>query len=147
MIYTGSRRYTNNPTIHTKLGPLVIESAFASFISPPRPLFVVLAVTILCNWPVSVDMVYRDPTHTLAGAAMNLAISDGSHVFCRENEFVHRSRERLPRASLDSATYIRPLIKGLRDSAVIHRTRLWAYCVIACQRYNLRLLRIVYTLT
>lgn len=136
IVYVGSRRYKTDLAIHHRLGPLVMESAFTSLISPARPLPVILAAIILCSWPPPVDLVYKDCCPALAGAALNLAVQNGLHTFRREHEFVNRSRKQSSLFGPSPSAELVPLETSLQDPAIIYRTRLWAYCVITFQRYD-----------
>lgn len=132
--YVGSRRYTKDPTISYRLGPLVTENAFTSLFSPVKPIPVILAAIILCNWPMPVDLVIKDPSPSLAGAAMNLAIQYGLHRYQKEQDFVNTSREKPPESSTCPASGTLPLSMRSSDVVIIHRTCIWLHCLVAFQR-------------
>lgn len=60
---------------------------------------------------------FKDPSHALAGAAMQLALVNGLHVFDHEQDFVRQSIER-------------------NVSEVALRLRLWVHCVTIFQRLD-----------
>jgi hypothetical protein len=135
IIHSGALRYKRDPTIHTRLGPLVVELAFTSLISPFRPLPVILAAIIICNWPPPVELVYKDPCPALSGAALNLAIQNGLHTHRREQDFVNKTRKRSS-CTASSPANILPLALGMGDPGVVYRVRLWAWCVVSFQKYE-----------
>lgn len=121
-----------SPVYHLS-GSLLLDLMHASFADPQNPLAVIQAAVLLCTWPPPIHLVSKDRTHTIAGAAMNLAIQHGLHAFTRENEFVNQSRQ--PDASRDRPTASpESLTERLRDEAVAFRARLWEHAQIVFQR-------------
>ena len=103
-----------------RLATRVIDLAFVSLTSRSQPIQIVQALLLLCSWPVPVETKGKDISHILGGAAMQLAMQNGLHIFSDGQEF---SRTMLRSGSNDKA----------HDVTV--RARLWACCVIVCQRY------------
>lgn len=133
MILTGSIEYAKTNTIHSRLSEPVLQLAFKSLVRPPNVLFVIQAVLVICNWPLPVDLVYKDPTSALAGAAAQLGIQNGLHMYTREQDFIvrnHQGYERPENHYLDAGSRI-------QDKTVIFRTRVWAYCLMVFQNTSI----------
>ncbi|EME78110.1 uncharacterized protein MYCFIDRAFT_79333 [Pseudocercospora fijiensis CIRAD86] len=133
ILLVGSRGYPKDPTIYDRLGEYVLELAFKSMIRPNDPLPVIVAAVIICTWPLPFDMVYRDPTQALAGAAYGLAIQNGLHMYAREQDFVVKSTSERSGIVSDAEA----LRSRVRDAAVIARTRIWVYCLLTFQNANI----------
>lgn len=131
IICVGSRGYAKDPTLYGRLGDPVLELMFRSLIRPQHALPVIQAAVILCTWPLPVDLVYREPSEALAGAAMSLAMQNGLHMYSREQDFVVRSLKNTTKP----AYYDLSGVKTIRDEVVSFRTRIWAFCTIAFQEY------------
>ncbi|KAF2169757.1 hypothetical protein M409DRAFT_20172 [Zasmidium cellare ATCC 36951] len=127
MVCVGSRGYTKDPTLYGRLGEPVLDLMFKSLIRPAHALPVIQAAVILCGWPLPVDLIYREPSEALAGAAMSLAMQNGLHMYSREQDFVVRSLKTKP------AYYDLSGVKTIRDEVVSFRTRIWAFCNITFQ--------------
>ncbi|KAF7198228.1 Transcriptional regulatory protein SEF1 [Pseudocercospora fuligena] len=133
ILLVGSRGYPKDSTIYDRLGEHVLELAFKSMIRPNDPLPVIVSAVIICTWPLPFDMVYRDPTQALAGAAYGLAIQNGLHMYAREQDFIVKSTSE--RSGLVSGAEV--LRSRVRDAAVIARTRIWVYCLLTFQNGNI----------
>ncbi|KXT10340.1 hypothetical protein AC579_4954 [Pseudocercospora musae] len=133
ILLVGSRGYPKDPTIYDRLGEHVLELAFKSMIRPNDPLPVIVAAVIICTWPLPFDMIYRDPTQALAGAAHGLAVQNGLHMYAREQDFIVKSTSE--RSGLVSDAEV--LRSRVRDAAVIARTRIWVYCLLTFQNGNI----------
>ncbi|KAF2659801.1 C6 zinc finger domain-containing protein [Lophiostoma macrostomum CBS 122681] len=112
IIVTGSRRYTEDPTILDKTSQLITPLAFSSMALRSTPIPVIQGLLILCTWRLPTNSMYKDMTHVLCGAAVHLATQIGLHVAGVGQDFA-----RMP-------------IKKDQDQAVF-RAKLWMQCVIA----------------
>lgn len=129
MVCVGSRGYSKDLTLYGRLGEPVLDLMFKSLIRPSQPLPVIQAAVILCRWPLPVDLIYREPSEALAGAAMSLAMQNGLHMYSREQDFVTKTLRRTPRP----AYYDLSASRTIRDEVVSFRTRIWAFCNITFQ--------------
>ena len=100
--------------ISSLLKPLS-ELARQSIFDTENAIQTVQAIVILSLWPLPVQSPFKDPTHVLTGAAMQLAIQKGLPYTSRRQDFFNRA---LKESEPD----------GLFPS------RLWAYCVKVFQR-------------
>jgi transcriptional regulatory protein LEU3 len=112
----GSMRFESDPTLIVALGPEVIGLAKDAVFSCKDVIATVQSFTLLCAWPMPVDTLEKDPSPALAGAALQLAINSGLHVWGIGQDF---SRTRLDPGGRNSADF---------------RARLWVNCLITCQR-------------
>ena len=117
IVATGARRYPEDPILFERVVRQILQVALASLFSLSNSIPSIEAVLILCSWPIPVNTMFKDPTHALAGVAMQLAVQNGLHFFGREQDFV--------RQSIDEAR-----------SKVALRFRLWIHCVIIFQRWG-----------
>ena len=115
IVCTGARKYTKDPTIMERVARRIMNLALSSIYSISQPILAIQAVLLLCLWPLPISTMYKDPSHALAGAAMQLAIQQGLHVFGHEQDF---ARTQL----------------WFADSDKIFRARLWINCLIVFQR-------------
>ena len=120
MACTGARRFQDLGYFQqaaTKVRELVTTSLLR--IQDPIP--TIQAILILCLWPLPVDTMWKDPSHVMAGAAMQLAVQNGLHKFRHEQDF-----RRTQTNSND------------QDMGVC-RIHLWLHCMIHFQRSVRRL--------
>lgn len=115
IIVTGARGYSGDPTLYERIVRQVSQMALESLFSMTNLIPTIEAVLILCLWPTPVSTMFKDPSHALAGTAMQLAILNGLHVFGHEQDFVRQSIECV-------------------NSEVCLRFRLWVHCVTIFQR-------------
>jgi transcriptional regulatory protein LEU3 len=87
----------------------------SSLLQVQDPIPTIQASLILCLWPLPLDTMWKDPSHALAGAAMQLAIQNGLHAFRHEQDF--------RRDPIDS-----------NDRMRVFRVQVWLHCVIVFQR-------------
>ena len=80
IIVTGSRQYHEDPTILDKISQLITPLAFSSMALRSTPIPVIQGLLILCTWRLPTNSMYKDMTHMLCGAAVNLATQIGLHV-------------------------------------------------------------------
>ena len=118
IMYVGSRR-DKDPTLMEQLATRVVDLAFSSLASRSQPIQIVQGLLLLCSWPVPIDTKGKDISHVLGGAAMQLAMQNGLHIFSDGQEF---ARTRLRLRSND------------KENDAQFRARLWACCVTICQR-------------
>ncbi|KAH8691150.1 hypothetical protein BGW36DRAFT_387780 [Talaromyces proteolyticus] len=114
IITVGSQRYYEDPTIFSRLSSRIVALAFRYITERLTPLHTIEGLILLCAWPVPVTHMYRDTTHTIAGAALQLALQCGLHIVGEGQEFAR--------------TYIRENVAEKR-----YRANLWYYCLIICQ--------------
>ena len=116
IIVTGSRRYSDDPTILDKTSQLITPLAFSSMALRSTPIPVIQGLLILCTWRLPTNSMYKDMTHVLCGAAIHLATQIGLHVAGVGQDFA-----RMP-------------LKKNQDQKVL-RAKLWMHCVIVSIRY------------
>ena len=116
IMVTGSRRYTEDPTILDKTSQLITPLAFSSMALRSTPIPVIQGLLILCTWRLPTNSMYKDMTHVLCGAAVHLATQIGLHVAGVGQDFA-----RMP-------------VKKDQEQAIF-RAKLWMQCVIASIRY------------
>lgn len=122
---TGARRYLDDPTILGQLTGRVMNLALLSLSSHDSPLQTVIGLLILCNWTFPIDTVVKDLSHVFGGAAMQIAIQNGLHVSGNGQDFARTC-----------------LWPNARECAF--RSRLWAFCLVTCQRSVFREFDVVY---
>ncbi|KAF2122766.1 C6 zinc finger domain-containing protein [Lophiotrema nucula] len=115
IIVTGSRRYTNDPTILDKTSQLIAPLAFSSMALRSTPIPVIQGLLILCTWRLPTNSMYKDMTHVLCGAAIHLATQIGLHVAGVGQDFARM-----------------PIKKDQHQK--IFRAKLWMQCVIVSIR-------------
>ncbi|KAL7916132.1 hypothetical protein GGI35DRAFT_21864 [Trichoderma velutinum] len=114
VIYVGARKYHKDPTIVEALALPLARLTRESLFDPEHAISTLQAVLILCLWPLPVDSTFKDQTHAIAGAAMQLAIQKGLPYSSRKQDFV-RVALRQP------------------EGDKLFRARLWVYCLIVFQ--------------
>ena len=115
MACTGARRFHDTGYFQQAAGK-VRELLAASLLQIQDPIPTIQAILILCLWPLPVDTIWKDPSHTIAGAAMQLAVQNGLHKFRHEQDF--------RKAQINSND------RNMR----VFRVHLWLSCVIIFQR-------------
>ena len=92
-----------------------MDIALPSLYSISRPIPAIRAVLVLCLWPLPISTMWKDPSHALIGAAVQLAVQNGLHVVGHEQDFAR---------TLSKST----------ESERLSRARLWIHCLIIFQR-------------
>ncbi|KIW30561.1 uncharacterized protein PV07_06298 [Cladophialophora immunda] len=115
----GSMRFERDPTLIIAIAPMVMDLAKDAVFSCRDVIATIQSFTLLCSWPMPVDTLEKDPSPALAGAALQLAINSGLHVWGIGQDF---SRRRLNPGGQNSIDF---------------RAKLWVNCLIVCQRVNI----------
>ncbi|KAF1849493.1 uncharacterized protein K460DRAFT_280097 [Cucurbitaria berberidis CBS 394.84] len=115
IVVTGSRRYSEDPTILDKTSQLITPLAFSSMALRSSQIPVIQGLLILSTWRLPTNSMYKDMTHLLCGSAVHLATQIGLHISGVGQDFA-----RMP-------------IKQNQDLK-ISRARLWLCCVIVSIR-------------
>ncbi|CAO2651831.1 Nn.00g001140.m01.CDS01 [Neocucurbitaria sp. VM-36] len=115
IVVTGSRRYSEDPTILDKTSQLITPLAFSSMALRSSPIPVIQGLLILSTWRLPTNSMYKDMTHLMCGSAVHLATQIGLHISGVGQDFA-----RMP-------------IKQNQDLK-ISRARLWLCCVIVSIR-------------
>lgn len=113
MVCTGARHFQDS-AFSQKVGSKVREIAASALFQIQDPTPTIQAALILCLWPLPIDTHWKDPSHALAGAAMQLAVQNGLHTFRHEQDF--------RRVQIDS-----------NDRARMFRISLWLHCIMIFQ--------------
>lgn len=133
MVCTGARRYMRNPIVYQRLSERMNELVFSSLSCNTGMTSVLQALLIICSWPMPRRTPYGDPSQALAGAGMYMAIQNGLHISCREEDFAiqptKRPQSSMRRCKNQKYHSMRPL-----DSEASFRARLWVNCLIVFQR-------------
>lgn len=87
MVYTGARKYSKDPTVVQCLARPIIDLAQESLLDPNHVISTIEATLLLCLWPLPINSTSKDRRNAFAGAAMQLAVQNGLHVFSREQDF------------------------------------------------------------
>ncbi|KAI9706999.1 MAG: hypothetical protein M1820_004587 [Bogoriella megaspora] len=115
IVSVGARRLEDNPGLLEQVTGHIIGLAVSSLYSMSNPIPAIIAVLLLCMWPLPVNTTTKDTSHALAGAAMQLALQHGLHIFGHDQDF-----------------YREP--PNCRSNDKIWRARLWILCVTVVQR-------------
>ena len=119
IVAIGSRRYARDPTLISMIAPGVNSFAKTAAFSRDRALHTIQALLLLCTWPMPFETLSNDITPMLSGVMLQHAVSCGLHIFGVGQDF---SRTKLT-----------------KDRAQMYfRARLWALCIVVCQRYCLQ---------
>ncbi|KIW20301.1 hypothetical protein PV08_00876 [Exophiala spinifera] len=116
VVTTGARR-SENPTLILTLAPKLMDLAQQALFATERYLPTIQALILMCTWPIPIDTLQKDKVPMLAGSMLQLATNMGLHVYGTAQDFT-RVASRHDRRQRD------------------FRTRLWALCLITCQRVN-----------
>ncbi|KIW48255.1 uncharacterized protein PV06_00861 [Exophiala oligosperma] len=116
IVTTGARK-SENPTLILTLAPKVMDLAKLAIFASERYLPTIQALILMCTWPIPIDTLQKDKVPMLAGAMLQIATNMGLHVYGTAQDFT-RVASRHDRRQRD------------------FRTRLWALCLITCQRVN-----------
>jgi transcriptional regulatory protein LEU3 len=114
MVITGARTYKKDPTIVEALINPVKALMRESLFDPLQAISTIQAVLLLSLWPTPINTTFKDQTHAMTGAAMNLALQKGLSKSSRKQDFAGV-----------------PL--KYSESDQVFRARLWMYCVIIFQ--------------
>ncbi|KAF2686999.1 hypothetical protein K458DRAFT_297131 [Lentithecium fluviatile CBS 122367] len=115
IVVTGSRQYSDDPTVLDRISQLITPLAFSSMALRSTPIPVIQGLLILCTWRLPTSSMYKDMTHVLCGAAVHLATQIGLHVAGVGQDFART-----------------PLKKD--QDQKIFRAKLWMHCVIVSIR-------------
>lgn len=116
IVTIASRRYSEDPTIFSRLSKKIIALAAQSIVSPTSPFNIVQGLVLLCAWPPPVVYLYQQQMHMLSAMAIQIAMQIGIHTPCGTAEFIRNRKEHF----------------NLPTSA--NMKLLWQYCQIVCQR-------------
>ena len=114
VIYVGARKFSKDPTIIESITKPLRMLTQESLFDPERAIATIQASLLLCLWPFPISTTFRDQTHIIAGAAMQLAIQKGLPYVSRKQDF---SRTPLKQSEADN----------------VFRARLWAYSLMIFQ--------------
>ena len=114
IVGTGARRHRDLVLLE-RVAKHIMDIALPSLYSISQPIPAIQAVLILCLWPLPISTMWKDPSHALIGAAVQLAVQNGLHMVGHEQDFA------------------RTLSKSTR-SEILGRARLWIHCLIIFQR-------------
>ena len=124
VVITGSRRYDLDPTLLDRLASKVTQLAANSLVQVSSYFTTITGLMILSAWPLPMKTMFDDPTSTYCGAAMQLALQNGLHLFSRKQDSSPTSsRDFIPHNKISRA----------HD---VSRLRLWAYLELVCHWYN-----------
>lgn len=117
IVAIGSRRYRDDPTILHSLAPPLGSLALQSLSKASQHIQTIQSLLLLCTWPFPSETIHNDPSLVYAGAAMQLALQNGLHMFSKRQDF---ARSRLDRDEI-------------RETFT---ARLWSCCKIVCHGYE-----------
>jgi len=85
IVAIGSRRYSKNPVLISSLAPGVKALAREGIFTRDAPISTVastiISAILLATWPIPFDTLWREETPILLGAAFQLGLSIGLHVY------------------------------------------------------------------
>ena len=84
ILITGSRRYDLDPTILARLSPSVKLLSSKDLLQISSYFPTICGLLILCTWPMPMSTFKEDPSPMYAGAAMQLALQHGLHMFAAQ---------------------------------------------------------------
>ncbi|KAL9094240.1 MAG: hypothetical protein Q9165_003380 [Trypethelium subeluteriae] len=93
LVSVGARKYSEDPLLLEVVTRYVMDVAVLSLYSMSNALPAIQAVLLLCLWPLPVNTTVKDPSHALAGAAMQLAVQNGLHVYGHQQDFYRENVE------------------------------------------------------
>ncbi len=115
IVATGARRYADDPTLFQRVVSQVQQIALGTLFSCSNPIPTIQAVLILCLWPIPVNSMCQDTSHTLGAVAMQLAVQNGLHILGHQQDY--------ERQNINTS-----------NSEVSWRFRLWIHCVLTVQK-------------
>jgi transcriptional regulatory protein LEU3 len=115
IVYVGARKYSKDPTIVEYLTKPLKELMQQSLLDPENAISTIKAALLLCLWPLPINSTFKDQSHAIAGAAMQLAIQQGLQYSSRQQDFARV-----------------PMKQSAADK--LFRGRLWTHCVTVFQR-------------
>lgn len=113
LLITGSRRYELDPTILDRLTPSVQRLSSKAMMQVAAYFPTICGLLILCTWPLPMHTIWEDPSPMYSGAALQLALQHGLHLFTT------------PHASTRPAPF-----RDITKQASI--ARIWAYLEFVC---------------
>ncbi|KAH8898123.1 hypothetical protein GQ53DRAFT_623572, partial [Thozetella sp. PMI_491] len=113
LLITGSRRYELDPTILDRLAPSIKRLSLNALSHVAGYFPAICGLAILCTWPLPMNTMWDDPSPMYSGAAMQLALQHGLHMFTKE----HASARLVP-------------FRGITHEASL--ARIWAYLEFVC---------------
>ena len=116
IVYVGARKYSKDPTIVESISKPLTKLARQSLFDPEHAIPTIQAVLLLCLWPLPVDSTFKDQSHAISGAAMQLAIQKGLPYASRKQDFAG-------------------VVLKQSEADKLFRSRLWVYCQMVFQRY------------
>lgn len=81
IVITGARRYELDPTILHRLAPGVAQMALRAMPQFSSYFPTICGLVILCVWPLPMKSLRDDPSPLYSGAAMQIALQHGLHMF------------------------------------------------------------------
>ncbi|KAF2233648.1 hypothetical protein EV356DRAFT_200261 [Viridothelium virens] len=93
LVSVGARKYSEDPLLLEVVTKYVMDVAVLSLYSMSNALPAIQAVLLLCLWPLPVNTTVKDPSHALAGAAMQLAVQNGLHIYGHQQDFYRENVE------------------------------------------------------
>jgi hypothetical protein len=138
IVCTGARHYRQDPTVFDRLSMRIVNLALSSLCFNSQVVPVIQAIIILCLWRPPISTIFKDPSHALAGAAMQLAMQNGLHMIGREIDFSWkpgRKKSFFDTETVQGSTIVEEPMT--LDDEMAFRARLWAYCLIVFQKYVL----------
>ncbi|KAF1946022.1 C6 zinc finger domain-containing protein [Clathrospora elynae] len=115
IVVTGSRRYSEDPTILDRTSQYITQLAFCSMALRGSQIPVIQGLLILCTWRLPTNSMYKDMTHLMCGSAVHLATQIGLHIAGVGQDFARMPLEQ-------------------DQTLKVHRTKLWLCCVIVSIR-------------
>ncbi|KAJ9621914.1 hypothetical protein H2203_006795 [Taxawa tesnikishii (nom. ined.)] len=79
VIAVASRRYEARPTLLIELSQPLTDFVWSTVASVPQTYHVVKALCLLCAWPLPINSTSTDPSMTIAGVMVQLAMVFGLH--------------------------------------------------------------------
>ena len=139
IVCTGSRKY-RDPTLLERLSKRMVPLALSTIVANSQPIHAIKAALLLCCWPMPINMLYKDPSQALAGAAMLLAVQSGLHLL-KSGECFARRPTKLPpppvSRHMSSKHSGRDVTFTQLGVTAQYRAQLWVSCLVALQRTNL----------
>lgn len=85
LLITGARRYELDPTILDRLVPSVKQLSLKALSQVTTYFPSICGLLILCAWPLPMNTMSEDLSPVYSGAAMNLALQHGLHMFTKQH--------------------------------------------------------------